>query len=183
MEFDFEKLASSIEDATRSAFIELVAKHKQEQIYAFALYSDEGAMTVCPSANTIEYLQTKPERDQIYYKYEPAEWKYEAKGAEQAFSSICSMLYDEVEDEKYEEDQDEVLFGVFQSSLYEVCIAVLDKLKREGFFKAVLGYDVFLMFSVTDYEMDKEELAAMISLLNEEPYLSEYLNWMKTWKK
>ncbi|WP_282628392.1 DUF4303 domain-containing protein [Empedobacter sedimenti] len=181
MKFDFKKLENKIEEATKKAFQEMVAQHQSERIYAFALYSDEGAMTVCPATNTLNFLETQPENDLTYYKYEPAEWNYEGDGADDDFSEICNLLYDEVEDEKYEDDEE--LFGKFQQKLYQTCIDILLKLKNENYFKDIVGYDIFLIFSVTDYEQHRASLSQTISLLNENPYRDEYLNWMKTWKK
>lgn len=180
MAFDVKKLEQKIETATREAFQEMVEKHQQERIYAFALYSDEGAMTVCPSTNTMDYLETKPNNDFTYYKFQPAEWKYEGDGADKKFAKICNKLYKEVEKDKY--DDDESLFEDFQNELYQTCIGVLKKLKQENFFKNILGYDIFLMFSVTDYEQDRNFLAQTITSLNENPYRDEYLEWMKTWR-
>lgn len=194
MNIDFNALAVEIEVATRKAFLEMVANHGSEGIYGFALYSDEGAMTVCPSTNTQTYLETKPKEDYMYYKYEPAEWNYEGDGADEDFSAICNTLYNALEgdfwsedtledlDEEEEEEDDEA-FEAFQQSLYQTCIAVLVKLKEEEFFKTLIGKEIFLMFSVTDYEYDQEELKKMIIALNDNSYQQEYLDWMKTWRK
>lgn len=179
--FNFQNLENEIEEATKKAFQEMVTQHQSERIYAFALYSDEEAMTVCPATNTLDFLETKPKNDFTYYKYDPAEWKYEGKGADEIFSKICDQLYDEVEDEKY--DEEEELFEEFQQQVYQTCIDVLIKLKNKNFFKNILGYDIFLMFSVTDYEQDRHVLTKTITTLNENMYQDEYLDWMKTWRK
>lgn len=189
--FDFDNLAIKIEAATRKAFQEIVADHADEGIYAFALYSDEGAMTVCPSTNTKEFLATAPQRDLVYYTFEPAEWRYEADGADKEFNKICNELYDAIEadfpedddEDSDDDDEDDEEFLEFQQTLYQTCIAVLLKLKQEDFFRKLVGRDIFLMFSVTDYEYDREKLKDMITLLNDNPYRQEYLDWMKTWRK
>jgi hypothetical protein len=195
MNIDFNALAIDIELATRKAFQEMVANHSSEEIYGFALYSDEGAMTVCPSTNTQVYLETKPQQDYVYYRYEPAEWNYEGDGADEDFSAICNTLYNALEsdfwsedaiedlDDEEEDEIDDEEFEAFQQMLYKTCIAVLVKLKEEEFFKKLVGKDIFLMFSVTDYEYDREELKEMIITLNDNPYRQEYLDWMKTWRK
>ncbi len=192
-DFNFEKLAVEIEAATRKAFQEMVADHAEEGIYAFALYSDEGAMTVCPSTNTQEFLATAPQDDVVYYSFEPAEWRYEADGADAEFSAICSKLYDaiegdfwdesdEVDESEEDEEEEDEEFIEFQQTLYQTCIDVLLKLKQEDFFKNLIGKDIFLMFSVTDYEYDRTKLEEMITLLNDNPYRQQYLDWMKTWR-
>ena len=51
---NFEAFKQEIEVATKKAFIEMFENYEAEEIYGFALYSDEGAMTVCPSTNTLK---------------------------------------------------------------------------------------------------------------------------------
>lgn len=176
---DFEILKQQIEKAARQAFLELYEKHGAENIYSFALYSDEGAMTVCPSANTLETLKDIEEEDAIYYKYEPAEWTYEMQGAEGIFNDICTQLREELE---RNEDNDE-WFNDFQAKLYSTCIEVLEKLKNENFFKNITGRDIFLIFTVSDYEFEKQDLKNIIIRLNDNEYKGEYLEWMETWGK
>ena len=188
MNLDFEKLAIQIEAAARKTFQEMVASHAGENIYAFVLYSDEGAMTVCPSINTMDFLATRPQDDLTYYTFEPAEWCYEGSRPGDGFSAISHQLYEAIEAiEAIEEDQEEVdndeEFEEFQQTLYQTCFDVLFKLKQENFFKKLVGKDIFLMFSVTDYEFDRNKLKEMIILLNDNPYQQEYLDWMKTWRK
>ncbi|WP_407486179.1 DUF4303 domain-containing protein [Elizabethkingia anophelis] len=65
---NFETLKHKIETATKKAFLEIYEKAGSENLYAFALYSDEGAMTVCPSANSLKHLEKTPTNDITYYK-------------------------------------------------------------------------------------------------------------------
>ena len=69
---NFEALKQEIEVATKKAFIEMFENYGAEEIYGFALYSDEGAMTVCPSTNTLKHLMTVDQDDLTYYTFEPA---------------------------------------------------------------------------------------------------------------
>ncbi|WP_347217993.1 DUF4303 domain-containing protein [Chryseobacterium sp.] len=174
---DFEKLKQQIEEATKKAFREMYEKHGAENIYSFALYSDEGAMTVCPSANTMEALKKIDEDDALYYKYEPVEWTYEMEGADQDFNEICTSLRTELT--QYDEDDDG--FQEFQAKLYSTCIDVLEKLKNENFFKNTIEKEIFLIFTVSDYEFEKQDLKDIIIRLNDNEYKSEYLEWMETW--
>jgi len=177
---DFNRLKQKIEDAAKKAFLELYERHKEEEIYAFALYSDEGAMTVCPSTNTVRFFdEYKYEDDWIYYKYEPAEWKYEMQGADKGFDEISNELYKEV----LKISDDNEAFTTFQQNLYKVCIEVLEKFKNENFFKQITGKDVFLIFTVSDYDFSKKEFENIIVRLNDNAYKTEYLDWIKTWKK
>lgn len=182
---NFEALGQKIETATKKAFIEIFNEHKNEEIYCFALYSDEGAMTVCPSINTTYFLKNLDEEEKeelIYYKFEPAEWKYEMAGADEEFNDICTELRTELEKNNYENEyEDEETFIAFRNRLFKLCIKVLKKLKEEDFFKNIVGKDIFLTFKVSDFEFDKEELENIIIELNDNDYKEEYLKWMKTW--
>lgn len=174
---NFEIVKNEIEEATKKAFLEMFEKYGADTIYGFALYSDEGAMTVCPSTNTLKHLETVDQDDFMYYKFEPAEWKYEMQGAEKEFNEISTQLREELD--KNEDDDD--WFTDFQKQLYETCIGVLEKLKNENFFKKIIGKDIFLNFTVSDYEFEKSELEVIVTRLNDNEYKSEYLEWMETW--
>jgi len=186
---NFTELKEKIMFATKQAFIEMYEKHGEERIYAFALYSDEGAMTVCPATNTLDYLETEKKKDSDlddfdmfdetdlkYYKFEPAEWKYEMMGADKLFNEISKQCYDEAD--KSEENDE---FDSYQNQLYNTCIEVLEELKSANFFKQITGNDIFLFFTVTDYEFGKREVKKIIKTLNDNKYNKEYLDWMKTW--
>ncbi len=174
---DFEILKQQIEDAAKKAFLEVYEKHGAEEIYSFALYSDEGAMTVCPAANTMKAIENADEEDALYYKYEPAEWTYEMEGADKEFGEICTRLREELT----KHDDDDQWFDSFQNKLYFTCIEVLEKLKNENFFTKITDKDIFLTFTVSDYEFEEKDLKDLIIRLNDNEYKSEYLNWMATW--
>src|SRR5689334_17103857 len=93
--FDFAALEVEIRKAAKRAFQEVASAHPEEQLCAFALYSDDGAMTVCPSINTAQHLaamQRKYPDEAPYYKFATPEWKYEATGADEAFRAICEKV-------------------------------------------------------------------------------------------
>ncbi len=173
---NFDMLRQKIEHATKKAFIELFENCGADEIYGFALYSDGGAMTVCPSTNTLKCLTSFDQNDDLtYYKFEPAEWKYEALGADKEFDEICYNLRNELE--KYWDDDKG--FEKFRKQLFDTCIEILEKLKNENFFRQIVGKDIFLIFTVSDYEFEINELKDIIVRLNDNEYKVEYLNWMK----
>lgn len=181
---DFNILKEKIEAASKKAFTELYNKHKDEGIYCFALYSDDGAMTVCPSTNTIDFLDNLDEeqkQDLAYYKFEPAEWTFEMIGADKEFDDICSELRNELDKINCDNEETTKAFMNFRKDLFDACISVLKTLKEENFFSHLTGNDVFLMFTVSDYEFDKKELKKIVVTLNDKHYQDEYLAWMKTW--
>ena len=178
---DFEILRQKIENATKKAFIEMFENYGVDEIYGFALYSDEGAMTVCPSTNTLKYfLNIHKDEDSIaYYKFAPSEWKYEMQGANKEFKEISNQLYNEA----IKSGDDEKIFNKFQEQLFNVCVEVLEKLKNENFFKNIIGKDIFLIFTVSDYDFEeKEGFKEILTRSNDNEYVTEYLNWMKTWR-
>ncbi len=178
---NFETLSQNIENAAKKAFIEMYEKYGAEEIYAFALYSDEMAMTVCPSTNTLKHLATVDQAD-LSYKFEPAEWKYEMVGADKAFNEISKKLRDTLY-ENADAGADDEWFNGFQQQLFATCVDVLEKLKRENFFKNIVGKEIFLTFTVSDYDMKEKDVENIINRLNDNEYKTEYYNWMKTWMR
>jgi hypothetical protein len=180
MTFDFEALSAKIEAAARLAFTRICEQHGTEGIYAFALYSDDGAMTVCPAANTKAHLEQADQDDLTYYKFEPAEWKYEGSGFDEAdalFEEICTL----VREREGEMEEDDAQFEAFRSRLFATCIDVLQKLTSEGFFREIAGHEVFIIFTASEYEFPKAEVRKILSSLNDNAFKDEYLAWMRTW--
>lgn len=93
-------------------------------------------MTVCPSINTEHYLHKMIQDDpdsKLYYKYEPAEWKFESQGADEAFDHICTKLRDYVF--TFEDDNKGERFSNFRDTLYEICMESLEELNQAFFLK------------------------------------------------
>ncbi len=178
--FDFTALSERIERAARQAFIAIHRQHAGEGIYAFALYSDDGAMTVCEAANTAAHLKNAGLEDFSLYKFEPSEWKYEGRGfvyeRGDPFEEICDTVRTRVM-----AIDDEAEFLEFRSGLFETCTGVLKKLCSEGFFKQIAGQDIFVIFSATEYEFERGKLREIVTSLNDNEYRDEYLAWMETW--
>jgi hypothetical protein len=158
-----------------------VAKHKEEGIYAFALYSDDGAMTVCPAVNTWKHLE-EAGGDSLS-KFCATEWAYEGEGADEKFEAICTLLRNEVFAHEDDEESFDAWFDGFQGALHEACVGVLIDLKRKRFFEEVLGSEIFLNFEVTEHEFSRQRTREIIAGLNGEKYRNEYFEWMKSWKK
>ncbi len=177
MPFDFSHFQQQLKQATQDAFRELLAAHHAEGLYSFALYSDEGALTVCPSANSLAHLAAQPPEDQLYAKFEPAEWAYEMRGAEDQFNELSRQLRTHV----LGEDLPAEAFEQFRQQLYATCVAVLDELREQRFFDQAAGREVFLLFSVSDSDPPAAELAQLVSQLNHSAYRADYLAWLATW--
>ncbi len=178
MSFDFQRFQQQLTQATRDAFLELLATNPTERFYSFALYSDEGALTVCPSANTLAHLAAQPPEDLPYVKFEPAEWAYEMRGAAAQFDELSRQLRTHVLHEALAEKE----FEQFRQQLYTTCVAVLDELRQQRFFDQAAGREVFLLFSVSDGDTPAAELAQLVKRLNENAYCAEYLAWLASWE-
>lgn len=179
MIIDFQQFAHQLRQAAQAAFTELLARYPSEEFYSFALYSDEGAMTVCPAANTLAHLAAQPPDDLPYAKFEPAEWKYEMVGADAQFNELSRQLSARLTEDFAEPDG----FEQFRRQLYVTCVEVLDTLRQQHFFDEAAGRPVFLLFSVSDSDTPAAELASMVSRLNDNEYRSEYLAWLRTWEE
>jgi len=132
----------------------------------------------------LEDLGEEEKKELKYYKFEPAEWKFEMAGAIEEFNDISRELSTELRKNNYENEyEDEETFVAFRNRLFKLCINVLKKLKNEDFFKNIVGKDIFLTFTVSDFEFDNDELENIIIELNDNDYKEEYLNWMKTWNE
>ena len=178
MPFNFQHFQQHLTQATRDAFLELLAAHRDEGFYSFALYSDEGAMTVCPAANTLAHLAAQPPEDQQYAKFEPAEWTYEMRGAAAQFDELSRQLRTHVLNETLEV----AAFEQFRQQLYATCVAVLDELRQQRFFDQAAGREVFLLFSVSDSDTPATELAQLAQQLNHNAYRDEYLAWLASFE-
>ncbi|TVX93310.1 DUF4303 domain-containing protein [Paenibacillus agilis] len=151
-------LVKLIRDAAQNCFSELRKSNPADEFCAFGLYSDEGAMTVCPSANTTEYLKKKCEEDPdepLYYKWSSAEWKYEFSGQEW-FNDVQQVI-----EHFHKSPHNDEQFIHFQEYLYESCVLALEQLRLDGFFQTCI-----VVFSVTDYLDDEKEISWIYRLNN-----------------
>ncbi len=181
------ELKSKIENATKQAFLEMFKKHGKEGICAFALYSDEGAWGVVPATNTTKHLEEEEKKGYEhgihYYLYDTAAWKYECVGATKLFNEICKFCREFVCAMNNNMETREKEFSKFQKHLFETCIEVLEKLKSENFFKQMVGKDIFLLFTVSDYGFSAKDFKRIVTRLNDGKYRDDCLDWIKTWGK
>ncbi|MDH7447643.1 DUF4303 domain-containing protein [Aquimarina sp. 2201CG14-23] len=165
---DFNALKQQIKKVTKRAFLENVAKYGKE-ICAFALVSDDGAMTVVPYTNTIAHLQKMQKDDPDYkevYEFEPAEW-YTSDGANDEIDAICSVLNKEVL-------RDNINFEVFKNQLFETCVQVLEELQKENFFMDNVEKDILVLFSISDTNEPEENLIKWAKRTNIKTYGEAY---------
>ncbi len=205
MSVDFAALRAQIRDAAEKAFAEVRESHPGEQFYAFALYTDDGAMTVEPAANSEEAYQQKIRQagatsasQQAYYRWETAEWAYEAVGGNH-FDGVYDALNvpdrygagaveatvepeeDENQegDEAFDEGEEDEEFTAFKGRLIQTMTEALRDLDSAGFFgQGDERRKVTLFVSISDADQSTEIENASARKLNPEavyePFLRRY---------
>ncbi|CAN5899393.1 hypothetical protein BH11MYX2_BH11MYX2_11220 [soil metagenome] len=176
--FDFASLQTRIVAASTKGFADLARLSPKDPVCSFALYSDDGAMTVCPSFDTTAKLAERlaSSAGDLSYKFCPPEWAYESKGADREFNRIC----DDVGTFVMKIEELEVEFSAFRDQLFETCLSALDELRAAPRFPPA----VLLMFDVSDSNISKAKQLARMKRLNPgSPHLAEFSRWAKSWAK
>jgi hypothetical protein len=179
--FDFDSLRVEIQNAARQALQEVVAEYGTEAICGFSLYSDDGAMTVCPATNTLAHLRQHQERtpeEADYYKFSPAEWALEGDGAVEAFNAICTKVRTYV----MALDEDEDRFVAFRDQLFETCVTVLEELRKAGEFQRFGIPQIPVVFAVSDSDPQLVVECARMGRLNDPELVAEHRAWTDTWR-
>lgn len=136
---DFDQLRRDITKATRHTFATIQSRCTGGKLYAFALYSDGSAMTVCPAANTEEAYRraleqsaaTEPE-EVNYYRWAFPEWTAQSNTDANAFNAICDSINGRGGSRYDAQDPDG--FVRFKARVYATMVLALLDLINEGFF-------------------------------------------------
>lgn len=166
--FDFDNLKKRIEFAVRKCFAENLERYGKS-LCAFALISDDGAMTVVPCTNTVEHLKKMQHENVEYkdaYEFSPVEW-FTDNGANVEFDDICEIVAKEV----LKGDLD---FVGFKKELFESCVQVLEKLRNEQFFPE----DLFVLFSISDTFESVENQIQWAKRLNSGEVVRRFEEWI-----
>jgi hypothetical protein len=163
---DFALMGREIKHAARRAFTTVRSGHPDETFYAFALYSDDDAMTVVPSANTEQGNERCVKRCQgdksymefiasegipfagclSHLRWGTAEWAYEGVGAK-PFKTVNKRIN---ADDRYD-DADPDGFVRFKGGLFATMVLGLQDLDAEGFFgTGSARQSVTLLCSISD---------------------------------
>lgn len=179
---DWEKLTSDVAAAATTAFGSLISEKAGEHFYAFALYTDEYAETISPSANSIERHEAKlrdtGETDELQiaaYKWATAEWAYEAWKSE-----LFKGIYRDLAEHRKTLSNSEADLASYKHSVHECMIAALKQMDKNGFFakggNAREDITLFISSSCDDEAFDMENQSA--KRLNPEqiylPFLKRY---------
>jgi hypothetical protein len=180
-QFDFAGLQTEIEQAARQAVDDMARRLPDETICAFALYTDGGAMTVCPATETLGHLrqaQHDAPGEEDFHRFCSTEWRFEGDGAEDAFERICTRVRTEV----LSREGDDAGFDDFKRQLCETCVRALESLRVEGVFDR-LGPDFLLMFGVADDDVPVELARAWVARLNSPSVVAAFHAWTLTWSE
>ena len=163
---NWTELEDDVYQAASAAFTELQTAHPDEQFYAFALYTDSGAMTICPAASSHEALARKFAKEGIdaadddapYYTWSTSEWPYEA-WEDEHFNDICTRLRESLESE---EDHEHFLAQVFQTMTNAMA-----RVRDDGVFTHGKSGDAPVLFvTLTDDEQAEAVEDASAKTLN-----------------
>jgi hypothetical protein len=167
--FDFALLHTLVADAARRAFDCVRRAHPGQRIDAFALVSDDSAMTIGCMANSREALATSEYGEEMLWN--PAEWAFDEGGA--YFDSACRLLL-----QAHRELPFDVDFDSFRSGVFDACIAALAQLDAEGMFGSGAQREEFvLLFEVSD----SEPLEGAMARLNPPAVVARFEAWMASW--
>ena len=164
--FDFALLQTLVADAARSAFAAVRRTHPDQHIDAFALVSDDSAMTIGPAANSREALASSEYGEEMLWN--PAEWAFEDGVA--YFDSAYRLLLQAHRDLPFDVD-----FDTFRTGVFEACIAALARLDAEACFGAGAQREEFvLLFEVSD----SEAVEGAMARLNPPAVVARFVRWM-----
>jgi hypothetical protein len=176
--FDFNQLRDDLVTASKQAFRDIASRYPDSELCAFALYSDAGAMTVCPAICTADFLDTKAAQhpdDFLFYKYSPSEWPLEGVGADDAFKALCTTVREHV----FSIEDDDTAFSDFKHRLMETCVEAQLCLRREGL--NTWEKDLLLLVTISDDDEPAGTLKDRVKRLNDVQAAEEFSAWADTW--
>ena len=179
---DLHTFKAEVKAAAARAFTAIKGNHPDETFYAFALYSDDGAMTVNPAANSEQAL----ERSVAAYgkrgkamlgelRWSPAEWEYEDEAGDElddAYDQLNTLL------EKVGDDE----FERFREAAYTAMVDALDELNTEGFFgRGKERAAVTVFFTISDSEDSERWERRSVKRLNPASVQREFVRDPTRW--
>ncbi len=168
---DFELLADEVTAGARSAFDSVRAAHPDQQLDAFALYSDSDAMTICHMVNSREEMAKVAEEDHPDFKWICQEWSLEEGGDELEVAYRLILLH-------HRGFPFEVERGVYREGVFDACIRALERLDAEGAFGHGKARDgVRVLFEVSD----DEDVPGAHERLNPPAVFAAYKAWRRSW--
>lgn len=167
--FDAPLLQTLLVAATYQAVCALRSSHPDQHFNAYALLSDDSAMTISLLANSREALANAEDENEMFWN--PGEWQFDEGGA--YFDSAYRLLLQAHRDLPFA-----VNFEEFRASAFEACIAALEQLAAEGLFgTGAEREETLVLFEVSD----SEELDGVLERLNGPAMVARLAQWMASW--
>ena len=169
--FDFALLQALVAHAARQAVDCVRRAHPKQHIDAFALVSDDSAMTIGPAAYSREALAAAEDGEEM--RWIPAEWAFDEGGA--YFDSAYRLLL-----QAHRHLPFDVHFATFRTGVFDACIAALAQLDAEGVFGTGAERDAnLLLFEVSD----SEPVEGAMARLNPPAVVARFEAWMASWEE
>jgi predicted DNA-binding WGR domain protein len=187
---DFEALTLEIREGARRAFTAARQAHAAENVNAYSLGSDDGAMTIVPICNSEEALRRRVAEEG--YDLDDADLdevdrkEAEAFFAEMRFASdewayfegneFLDLPYRRIITEWFDCDvDDEEAFVRFRDGLFESCVLALEQLDREGFFgSGPRREETVVIFEVSDTSLPSRVTDGWVRRLNPSSVFKRY---------
>lgn len=184
--FDYARFHREVLEGATKLFTAIRENQPGETLYGFALFADEGAMSLTGMANSEEAFakaiaaippeeMAKYPDQEDYHRFAVAEWPYWDNWSALA---AASMMLSKWFDDREEVSENEWL--EFRRRVFDTCIQVLERLNAEAFFgPAHSRDDRFLHFALADSDYPDQELDSA-RRLNSPAVFSQYCRFWKS---
>jgi hypothetical protein len=167
--FDFEQLRTEIREGARQAFAACRAAHPGETINAYALISDDSAMTIIPATNSEEAHRNKGGDEDFLWN--TGEWSYQ--DGDEFLDIAYRLILTQCQDLPFEME-----FEDFRTGFIESCVRALEDLDREGCFGAGPAREsVVVLFQISDADY----IDGAMRRLNTGAMYKRYRKWYNSW--
>lgn len=167
--FDFSQLTDEIREGARKAFTKIRDSHPNEIINAFALFSDDDAMTIVHAGNSDYARFSKGDDDDFLWN--PSEWSY-CDGSEYLDIAYRLILT------QHQDLPSNINSDDFKAGFIESTITALEQLDNEGFFGSnLIRESTIVLFAISD----SDYIDDAVRRLNTPSMYERYRNWHDSW--
>lgn len=182
---DFSALRTELREGAAKAFESIRRAHADERINAFAIVSDDGAMSLAHIGNSAEALARRQEifRTELVQRFgESIVWDCVWNASEWHYTEGAGFLdipYRRVVNHHSERHGDSRMeFPLFRDLMFEASVAALEDLRNGKFFtKDAHEDEVVVLFQVSDSCIDSRVQNDWVRRLNSPSVYQRYLKW------
>jgi hypothetical protein len=169
---DYNLLKNNLKDIVCKIFNNYKKQYSPKDVCAFALYSDEDAMSISMAINTHEHLKNSIKEAPEYpldFKYNPEEWKEIIEDKElEEYNKTLEDIYFKIKKKQFVEHK---------NNIYKLSVEIIHELKEEQYFKD-FDNDFLLLFSISSFEIP-ETVIEYNKKYNNKNVSEEYEKWLK----